>query len=85
MKHRDVGFPYWSIDVPGLDENDAKELVQLAGKRSGVGGFVVDPHHLLTWHMDRATVEILADVLRRCGDESTQTMLEEMTKWLSRG
>lgn len=83
MKYHDAGYPYWSIDVPGLDEEDAKELVLLAGERSGNGATVIDPSHWLTLHMDRETVEIIASALRQCGDEKAQSLLEEMDEWLA--
>lgn len=56
---------YWSVDLPGLTESGAAELVNRADE-FGVpdGGDVVDPHTFLSLHLDRQTVEAMVESLR---------------------
>jgi len=76
-------FPYWSVDLPGLDAPGARKLLDVADESLGIKGTAVDPRNWLTWHMDSATVEILRNALLDSGDEKCLSMIEELTDWLS--
>jgi hypothetical protein len=61
---RDMGWPYWSVDLPGLDEKEANDLLALAEQAGiGSGGSTVNPGLFLTVHLDADTVKSLARVL----------------------
>lgn len=76
---------YWSIDFPGLTGVDAQRICDLV-RRSGLayGGILADPDAFLTLHMDRSTVETLAEAL--AGARTTagvQSLRETFDVWLS--
>jgi hypothetical protein len=62
MSARD--WPYWSVDLPGLSQAQAVEIIS-AAERAGLpsGGTAIDPREVLTVHLDRRTVESLHHVL----------------------
>jgi hypothetical protein len=66
------GWPYWSVDLPGLSRSNAQQVLETA-ERSGLsfGGTLVDPAQFLTLHLDGPTVEAVHAVLAR-GQESAQ-------------
>jgi hypothetical protein len=52
------GWPYWSIDLPGLSRSKAHALLNVAEDMGiSFGGTLVDPAKFLTLHLDRPTVE----------------------------
>lgn len=80
----------WSLDLPGLTQARAEELVSFA-RDSGLCKFAaaVDPSLFLTMHLDRASVEALLHVIAtRPGtpDKSEQMTLrglaEDLEEWL---
>jgi hypothetical protein len=74
---------YWSLDLPGLDEQLAAELVQLAAQQ-GVEGSAIDPTSFLTLHVDRETATTIADALRRAKDDPVaESLLESIEEWLA--
>jgi hypothetical protein len=78
---------YWSVDIPGLTEGQAKAI---ADNSEGLGyfgtGHAVDPHRWLTMHMDRWTVEFLEravnDLLKRDVLAEGGGLLETYRGWL---
>jgi hypothetical protein len=66
------GWPYWSVDLPGLSRLNAQQVLEMA-ERSGLsfGGTLVDPAQFLTLHLDRPTVEAVYVALSR-GQECAQ-------------
>jgi hypothetical protein len=62
MSARD--WPYWSVDLPGLSQAQAVEMIS-AAERAGLpsGGAAIDPREFLTMHLDRRTVEDLHHAL----------------------
>jgi len=85
-------WPYWAVDVPGIDESQAAELLRYANE-CGMpsGGSVVDPRYFLAWALDRVSVEALAQALRAglttnmLSDGDTcmvVSMLEGLDEWL---
>jgi hypothetical protein len=87
-------WPYWSLDLPGLSQAKAQELLGMA-ERAGMsfGGTLVDPAQFLTLHVDRPTVEVIRDVLsrrRESSDMASQSdgvmingFIELLEEWLS--
>jgi hypothetical protein len=66
--------PYWSVDVPGLTEREAKQLVEwVKAKQFGWFGSasVVDPTTLLTLHLDRDSAQMLYDGLMSKRENAT--------------
>jgi hypothetical protein len=56
---------YWAIDLPGLDQEKAKQLLEEAENRGwSFGGSIVDPNKWLTRSIDQPTVRGLIDVLK---------------------
>jgi hypothetical protein len=65
---------YWSVDVPGLTEREAKQLVEwVKAKQFGWFGSasVVDPTTLLTLHLDRDSAQMLYDGLMSKRENAT--------------
>jgi hypothetical protein len=88
-----TGDRYWSIDLPGLNQDQAEELIGIA-ERAGMlsyGGSVVDPGRFLTFHLDKETVDSLrralafAQVHHGLSSESDRmivaAVLEELDEW----
>jgi hypothetical protein len=77
---------YWAVDIPGLTERQAKELVQLcedAGIGEEVGCMPVDPRDFLTVALDRKSVEALVQALDGGQGRSGEAdLLEVMAGWL---
>jgi hypothetical protein len=58
-------WPYWSVDLPGLSEANAKRVLAWAAEENvSLGGSTVDPAGSFTSHIDRAMAEFLRDGLR---------------------
>lgn len=78
-----VNDAYWSVDLPGLSESGAARLIEHAAE-VGVaeGGAAVDPRSWLTLHMDRETVETLAEGLRAAGGSTGYGLLANCEEWL---
>lgn len=76
---------YWSVDLPGLKESGAALLIERAAE-FGVsdGGTAVDPQRWLTLHMDRETVEEIAEGLRAIGGSAGYGLLGTLEEWLDR-
>ena len=82
------GGPYWSVDVPGLTEGEAKQLVAWVTARQ-LGWFgsatAVDPATFLTLHLDRESARTLLDGLmsqpHTAGAE--HGLAEHLAEWLS--
>ncbi|MET9592317.1 hypothetical protein ABZY45_15385 [Streptomyces sp. NPDC006516] len=80
----EADFPYWSIDMPGLDERRAVELAGLV-RQSGAGiePTLVDPMLWLTLHLDRETVEVVRDALASAPTTAvTASLVESFDEWL---
>jgi hypothetical protein len=82
---------YWSLDIPGLTEEGAERLRQVALGEAEWGATVSDPGSVMVRGFDRATVELL----RKClvaglasgglshEDRSgAQSMIEDCDGWL---
>lgn len=53
-------WPYWSVDLPGLTEANARRLLSWAADEDvALGGIAVDPADAFSVHMDRDTVAAL--------------------------
>lgn len=80
----EADFPYWSIDMPGLDERRAVELAGLV--RRSVDGIVptlVDPKLWLTLHLDRETAEVIREALASATPTAvTSSLVESFDEWL---
>ena len=51
-------WPYWALDIPGLTQEGAEQLLIAASRAEiGDGGTAVDPSDFLTFHLDKSTVE----------------------------
>jgi hypothetical protein len=76
---------YWSIDFPGLNGVDAQRICDLV-RESGLAydGIPADPDGFLTLHMDRSTVETLAEALARARTTvGVQSLSETLDVWPS--
>lgn len=82
---------HWSVDIPGLTEDQAVSLQErLAGEfESGI--IVTSPHHLMVRGFDRASVDMLASCLRAGlaaggwsheDEAGMKAMLEDFGDWL---
>jgi hypothetical protein len=75
---------YWSIDIPGLTESQADELLALARANDFGDGVAVGPREWLTMHLDRGSVQTLLDALLRHAEAGADVggLAEEMQEWL---
>jgi hypothetical protein len=79
--------PYWSLDVPGLTEAEARQIVEWV-KVSGAGWFgkesPLDPRDWLTLHLDRESAQTLHAALTdpREPNSSGRGLTEAIGKWL---
>lgn len=76
---------YWSIDIPGLSEPDAKRIADWAMEHglAPLGAWPVNPGVFLTPGLDAATVKVLVEALKRAGAEPAAAgMAEILRKWL---
>jgi len=80
----EADFPYWSIDMPGLDERRAAELADLVRRSdAGIVPTLVDPRLWLTVHLDRETVEVIRDALASApATATTAALVESFDEWL---
>jgi hypothetical protein len=80
-------WQYWAIDLPGLTQVQAEELLGMAEKAGmSFGGTTVDPSQFLTFHIDRATVESLYNALSSIAEDEQGLALsgvrEGLKEWL---
>jgi hypothetical protein len=80
--------PYWSVDIPGLREEEARQLLQWASaNRAGWfgNGTAVDPREWLTLNLDRESVQMLLDALRAAPNlaPGADAMAEDFADWLA--
>jgi len=82
---------YWSIDIRGLTEEQARTLHERLASEFDFGVIVTSPRDFMTRGFDRPTVELLAHCLRAglaVGGMShedsavAQSMLEDCEGWL---
>jgi hypothetical protein len=82
---------YWSIDIPGMSEEQARSLHARLAPEFEYGVIVTDPRDFMTRAFDRSTVELLAHCLRaglsaggmnREDTAGAQSMLEQCEEWL---
>lgn len=83
---------YWSIDIPGLGEQQAHDLKGRLDTDYEYGVIVSDPRHFMTRGCDRSTVELLVKCLETGLASGTldhldavgaQSLLEDFNEWLS--
>ncbi len=83
---------YWSIDIPGLTEEDALRIRDATIADAPWGVIVLDPQLTMARGYDRPTVELLAKCLRaglangdldRLDAAGAKAMLEDCESWLS--
>lgn len=76
--------PYWSLDIPGLTEDQAEQLLATV-KEEQFGWFgsgtASDPSIWLTLHLDRATAQMLYDALMS-NPETERGLAEPIGEWL---
>ena len=78
---------YWSMDVPGLTEAEAKELLEwVEAKQLGWFGSAsaVDPASFLTLHLDRDSAQMIYDGLMSNPATAQQGLAGTIGEWLSR-
>lgn len=82
---------YWSLDIPGLTEDQATSLRERLAGEFGGGVTVADPRHWMVRIFDRSSAAILASCLRAAlavggmpdGDAAgAQSMLVDIEAWL---
>ena len=83
---------YWSIDIPGLTQEQALDLRERLGPEFHFGVIVASPRDFMTRGFDRPTVELLVHCLRAglaAGGMSHEdeagalSMLEDCEEWLA--
>ncbi|MCU1526948.1 MAG: hypothetical protein JWP75_711 [Frondihabitans sp.] len=58
-------WPYWSIDIPGLTEREARSVVEHLPTLGIEGeGIMVDPRFFVTVHLDRDSAQAILEALR---------------------
>jgi hypothetical protein len=88
----DAAAHYWSIDIPGLQEEEAMEVVEWARREGhGIDAIPADPRLFLTLHLPREAVEYLARLLAKRREilglsldayDDDSALLEDFTDWL---
>jgi hypothetical protein len=82
---------YWSLDIPGLTENQAVSLHERLASEFDDGVIVASPRHWMVRMFDRSSVAILASCLRAAlaaGGMSNRDaagmhgLLEDFEAWL---
>lgn len=76
---------YWAVDLPGLSQEDAAQVIRIARQLNITGPSALDPKTFLTLSLDRETAARLAAALRRAEqiEETVPAILEELEAWLS--
>jgi hypothetical protein len=84
---------YWSLDLPGLTETQAVNLLGVVKGKGLAEASIVDPRKFLTLHLDRVTVECLRDALKVVSNISglpsgtnrvCAGMMEDFGEWLEK-
>jgi hypothetical protein len=76
---------YWSVDIPGMTESQAHELLAwLAKSMPSLIGIPADPAKFLTVHMDRDSVNAIRHALTRDQDVNpiTDGLIDMIDEWL---
>lgn len=82
---------YWSLDIPGLTEDQATSLQERLASEFEGGVIVADPRQWMARVFDRSSAALLASSLRAAldvggmSDEDeigAQSMLEDIEAWL---
>ncbi|WGL52640.1 hypothetical protein P5P86_02170 [Nocardioides sp. BP30] len=83
---------YWSLDIPGLDEDGANRLLAVAETFDSVeAASVIDPTLFYSMHLSREAVVIVVRLLRASLSDASLTnddtylatnLREELTEWL---
>ena len=85
------GADYWSLDIPGLTEEDARRLQAAHLDEFPFGVLLLDPSVVMVRGYDRATVTLLAKCveagleagLDHADEAGAMSMLEDYRDWLS--
>lgn len=82
MSRRDDS--YWSVDLHGLDEHGATEVVSFAKRELGLSGQLIDPQLSFTLHMDLDTVQTIVSALahQSASDDGALSLLEIFQDWI---
>jgi hypothetical protein len=88
-----MGEPYyWSLDIPGLSETDARKILRrVRRRRFGKFASAADPRDFWNVSMDRATVSTLLSALSAQRDrallmgekETGDSLIEDLQHWLA--
>jgi hypothetical protein len=76
---------YWSLDIPGLTEAEARQLAEwVEANRAGWFGkaSALDPRETLTLHLDRDSVEALHEAFESARESGGQGLREVIAAWL---
>jgi hypothetical protein len=77
---------YWDLDIPGLNEADAKRIASLLRNGGHVDQVILgDPGLCLTLRLDGPTVVALRSLLRLGNDSDPilRGLLEDLEDWLA--
>lgn len=64
--HNDRVEDYWTLDVELASEDEAEQAIELLQAALPEGNrvlYALDPRHVLTWHLDRASVDMIRAAL----------------------
>jgi len=83
---------HWSIDIPGLTEEQAQALRERLAPEFSLGVIVTSPRTFMTRGFDRSTVDLMAHCLRaglaaggmnQLDAAGAHSMLEDCEGWLA--
>lgn len=83
---------YWSIDIPGLTEQQAQAVQERLAPEFDFGVILSDPRHFMTRGFDRSTVDLVVHCLRaglaaggmsHADQAGAQSVLEDCEGWLA--
>jgi hypothetical protein len=83
---------YWSIDMPGLTEEQAHEVKEVVAPLVDWGVIVLNPRTSMCRFHDRSTVKLLLECLRLAVESGTlsafdlagaESMIEDCEGWLA--
>ena len=93
MSNEPLVWPYWSVDLPGLSEANARRLLSWAATEGvALDGIAVDPVETFSVHMDAETVAgLLAslEIALRSGElpatqaEVARGIADQLRDWTS--
>ena len=85
--HNNSVEDYWTLDVELASEDEAERAIELLKDALPTGHrvlYAVDPNQVLTWHLDRSSVEMIRAALASHADTGGEVagLLATCDEWL---